>query len=239
MITGYLNATDFIEYCRDFDDNDNNCDWIYLYISSYENDYTGTSLGIGVPQYTLLPCENLMLSIALEHQVRIDRETSRCRQEYLPAVTRIVKPVLEPKDLFNAIFAPTLPYDQLTCDRLCTAKYWLPKCNCYMSWMSHRYAGSPANMTSCASWSDDATVNCTKWHGNTETPSEVLTACECYPQCEEQSYNIVNEQRQRYTLGNADSHSLAIKFIKFSRICSRFLKEFFKKISQSNPNCTK
>lgn len=201
MITAYFDAADFFEYCRDFDIDDGNCDYIHLHVSSFESDYIGTTLGIGVPQYSLLPCENLMLSVSLQHQKRMDRKASRCRNEFPSSVTGIFKSKLAETDLFNPIFAPNLPYDLLTCNRLCITAYWLPECGCYMNWMSYRYAGSPKNMTICSSSSPNE-ANCTKWHGETSTPPEVLPACECFPRCDEQSFYVVNEQRQRYTLGN-------------------------------------
>lgn len=201
MLSGYFNATDFIEYCQDYDIDDGNCDYISLYISSYESDYWGTSFAIGTPFYRLLPCENLMLSVALQHNKRIDRESNRCRNEYPLNVSKIIKEKLEPEDLFNPIFAPNLPYDELTCSRLCAAAYWLLKCKCYMSFMSYRYAGSPKHLPTCVRGSK--TVNCSKQHAEISTPPEVIEACECYPQCQEHSYYIINEQRQRYALGNA------------------------------------
>lgn len=200
MVTGRFDSTNFIEYCGINDDTNNNCDYIHLSVSSFETDYTGTSLGIGVPEFSLLPCESLMLSIALQHQKRIDRKMSRCRNDYPNVVKKIVKDVLSPKDMFNAIFAPYLPYDSVTCKRLCKAAFWLPVCHCYMSWMSYRYAGSPANMTSCVSWSANQ-GNCTKWHADTETPTEVLTACQCFAKCKEEEFYVVNVQRHRYSIG--------------------------------------
>lgn len=151
-INGYFNGTNFIEFW----DNSGNMDVIQIYISSFDVDAPESSLGIAF--FNLLPCEQLTISLSLQHYILLDRPASRCRDDYPESVARILKQPMTPNHFYNPVFSPNLPYDPDTCQILCATNYWLPKCGCYSHPASWKYAGEPENVSVCSDFGPNCTT---------------------------------------------------------------------------------
>lgn len=149
---GNFNAVDFLESA----DSNGNADTITLAFSSFETDSLQSV--VGVPYYQLLPCEAITISLSLEHHTLQDRADSPCRDDYPEELSQMLLKPMTPDVLYNGVFAPNLPYDQRTCESLCIAKYWLPKCGCYVAFSAWVYAGMPQNVSGCPEFGN----NCTK-----------------------------------------------------------------------------
>lgn len=194
-----VDATKFIEYdqhrlteATHYDVKE--FDVIGVYISNFEADGIDT---IGQPFYHLLPCEELIVAIRLEHVTLQDRTSSPCLEDYPPELKALIKNPLEAKFFQNPIHAPNVPYDQQTCNNLCVVKYWLPLCNCYVDYQSWNYAGQPNDQPVCPDFAD----NCTKLTGTVSTPTKEFIKCGCHERCEGFQFHVVNEQKMRYSVG--------------------------------------
>lgn len=192
-IIGSFDATDFKE-SPDVS-SDKNYDFITLTVSSFETD-SPTSSAIGVPNFQLLPCEELHMSLALEYHTLLDRPNSHCRNDYPDELKALLKLPITPNRLFNAMLVPNLPYDKLTCNKLCSSKYWLQKCGCFVDSEIWGYAGQPENSSLCA----NTVNNCSRSNGF-ETPTAVLAECKCYEKCSSFQFRITGTNKIRYSYG--------------------------------------
>ena len=137
------------------------------------------------------------LYIALQHYTLQNRENSPCRDEYPESLkTMLANPM--PESLFyNPLNAPNLPYDPNTCGNLCDAKYYLPKCGCYINVESWIYAGKPENATVCPFVTKNQTCN-----QNLRAPPTEISKCECYQKCTSYKFRLVAADKIKYSLGN-------------------------------------
>lgn len=190
-LNGYFDATDFGTV--------GNVDNITIWISSFETD-SPSSTAIGIPFFTLMPCEEIRISLALEQYSLLDRPTSRCRDDYPQQLKSILNENMTADLFYNPAFAPQLPYDQYTCNKMCLASYWLPRCGCYASPEIWLYAGMPANISRCPWFGENCTQRTT-----TDAPWEVIEQCECHPKCNGYHFRIVYNEKIRYSYGRNTS----------------------------------
>lgn len=109
---------------------------------------------------------------------------------------------MTPDDLFNAVFAPNLPYDDKTCEKLCAANYFLPKCKCFVSATAWKYSGSPEGIPVCPK----VGKNCTSdWE---KTNDSVFNACKCFKKCTNYQFRVVGLDKIRYSLGMSKKNFL-------------------------------
>lgn len=190
-VSGVFDATNFTE-SSDIS-KDENYDLITFIISNFETDSPTTS-AIGVQNFQLRPCEELHISLTLEHRTLLDRPNSHCRDDYPPELKKLLDLPMTPGRLFNSIFAPDLPYDKVTCDKLCAAKYWLPKWNCFIDSEIWNYAGQPKNISICA---NSHYINLS----SVETPAAAFVDCKCYQKCDSYQLRIAGNNKIRYSYG--------------------------------------
>lgn len=189
-ITITLNADDFIEW----PDTNGNHDAIELVISNFETDYYGYS-AVGMSVYNLLPCEQIRLNLELEHYTRLHRSSAPCRDDYPDFIKRLIREPIAVKLLNNPIFSPHLPYNQQTCQDICSTQYLLKKCSCYMEAYIWRYAGMPKEFPLC----ETIRENCTM-----DIPNEVISDCDCYPVCSSYHFHVHSKEKFRFDYGKLD-----------------------------------
>lgn len=204
-LKGFLDSSNFIEYYGggyNFTSllafYGQNGDQISVHISSFETDNPLVSEG-GIPSFQLMPCEELRISLALEHHTLINRSESLCRDDYSEKVTAMLKIPMTSDNFYNAAFSPRLPYDQRTCSAVCIANYWLPICGCFGSPEAWRYAGRPANRSMCPRSSElpFCTLSSTK-----DAPWLTIAGCECHQRCSGHRLRIVTDEKIQYSYGN-------------------------------------
>ena len=115
------------------------------------------------------------------------------------------------EDYYNPLNYPKLPYDRITCERLCVSLYWIFKCNCFMYEEAIKYAGKPkANGTEiplCDLYGEDENNdNCSASNAMFNTPAGDIAACGCYEKCDSYRFRVAGQQIIKYNIG------------KFSRI---------------------
>lgn len=191
-ITGYLNRTNFIEY----PDSNWNEDRVSVYITSFESD-AWSSAEAGIRNYRLLPCEQLEISIEVEQYKLINRSSSPCRDDYPETLRKLTKEPMTPDHFYNGFLAPKLPYDPITCEDMCASRYWQEFCNCFVSSDVWLHAGKPDKIPMCS----DYGTKCTRSTAY-ETPTEVITNCQCYPKCEGYRFRVVAKDKTNYGQGN-------------------------------------
>ena len=120
-------------------------------ISSFETDSPDSS-AIGIPNFQLMPCEEIRISLALEHYTLLNRSTSLCRDDYPEQIKSMFNATMTPDLFYNPAYAPNLPYDPWICKTMCISNYWLPKCGCYIYPEAWLYAGKSADITPCRSF---------------------------------------------------------------------------------------
>lgn len=144
-IIGEFNSQNFIEFENEVNGE---FDRITVNVEDPEVEPIGSS-ALDVPSYRLMPCEELTIVLRLErHQLR-NRPERPCRTDFPPDIAKMHMKSLPPDVLYNAIFAPSLPYDQALCHLGCQAKYWLPICSCYVNFPTFLYAGMPNDSLAC------------------------------------------------------------------------------------------
>lgn len=193
QIIGRFNATNFITY----QDSNGNRDNIQVIINSFEVD-NPSSNAIGMTYYHLNPCEAVSIALALERYKKLNRPESRCRDDYPDNLKKMLIQPMTTDYLYNPIFAPFLPYDQQTCAILCAAEYWLPKCDCYVSYDTYQYAGEPSDVPICPPY--EKQKNCTR-NAWTEAPGEVIQRCECHSKCNSVGFRVINVEKISYGYG--------------------------------------
>lgn len=191
IIRGTFDATNFIGSGAEGEEQD----YISAKVSSFETDSPSSST-IGLPNYQLLPCEELQIAISLEYYSLINRQGSPCRNDYPPELETLLKKPIAPQSLYNPVFAPDLPYDVETCKLMCSTKYWLPKCGCFPFPEIWRYAGKPANLTQCLPFGENSS-QCF----NPSTPSEIIKACHCFPKCVGYRFRVVAAEKIHHEEG--------------------------------------
>lgn len=138
----------------------------------------------------------------VKHNTFIDRSDSPCRNDYPLELKQLLKDPLEPKDLYNAALAPSLPYDPRTCESICATKYWLSKCNCIMFPEVYLYAGSPENLVVCPAENvNDPNDTCVYYNAELALPPNEYTKCKCYKRCQGYEFTIVGYDKIRHSLG--------------------------------------
>lgn len=189
-IIGRFDATNYVSF---FDSNGSR-DMIAVYISSFQID-SDTSV-VGVPWYQLLPCEELRISLAFEHQILMHRSNSPCSDDYPDELKRLLRLPISIERFNNPLFAPDLPYDQKTCEALCAVQYWLPVCGCFVHAPVWHYAGEPKNSSLCPDLGD----NCTGFDWQT-APAHAINECGCYARCNSIRFRVVSEEKIAYGYG--------------------------------------
>lgn len=221
LIEGSFDASSYTELQENGDE-----DTLMAMIISFDVEPTDSVNTKGVPEYfQLRPCDELSISINLKYYKLIDRQESPCRNDYPPELKRIVKDPLEPFDLYNSILAPALPYDPVICEKLCYVNYWLPKCDCIMSYDIWKYAGSPINMTQCQ-FKIDSSINdaCVKDDVLTNTPSDEFVKCGCWKRCEGYEIGVTGNDKVSYDFG--EKRKLLMKFNFIIRLFCGFQETF-------------
>src|SRR5262249_39774886 len=113
-LSGFFNATNFVYYPDEY----GNQDLISLSVSSFESFSISTSV-IG-PDYHLMPCEELWLSLGLEHDTLLNRDETPCRDEYPNDMEEFTKQPLTVGRLYNPVFGSNdFPYDPEVCKSIC------------------------------------------------------------------------------------------------------------------------
>lgn len=192
-VAGYFDATKLLEFI----DGNKSALTIRLYIQSFESDPASNS-AIGIPYYQLMPCEQLIISLALEHHTLINRTDRPCRDDYPDALKMMLKKQMTTNLFYNPIFAPNLPYSQETCRKLCEENFWLSKCSCYGNPAVRLYAGQPENMT-CPEYGPNCTLN-----EDYKIPSDTINECKCYPTCKSYRFHVAGDDKIRYSYGKGE-----------------------------------
>lgn len=141
----------------------------------------------------VLPCESLTTAISMKEFHLINREERRCRNDYPISLKNLLKNPLAPRDLFNAILAPDLPYDQTVCEHLCISKYWLPISHCIKKWAFWLYTEIPKNVHMCSSADNDEGRN---------TSFSMFKECECFKRCDGFDFEVTAQDKIRHAIGN-------------------------------------
>lgn len=152
----------------------------------------------------MFPCDELTIVVALKYFKLKHRSESPCRIDYPTKLKKLLKEPLDPSDLQNSIFAPNLPYDQNTCNLLCTVDYWLPKCNCMMNENVWRYAGKPKSIAKCPYAAVDIKYldyNCTIDNIMERTPPAAFAKCECWTSCEGYTFEVNGYEKIHHSFG--------------------------------------
>lgn len=187
LVTAFINATNFFNDINGFDDS------LRFTIRNLDNETDSDYRYSGLQYYEMLPCENLVISISLEHYNKLNRPTSPCRNEYPQDIKKMI---LKP-DTINPLFEE-LPYDPIICKELCINKYWMKNCSCFISERSWLYAGAPVVTTLC---SDDIGGICSSGVEAliSKTPNDVVSDCSCFPKCSGYSIKINDAQQQIFS----------------------------------------
>lgn len=155
-------------------------------------------------KHIVRPCDELSVMIKLKQSTYLSRADSPCRYDYPEKLKKILKNPLEPSDLYNSMLAPNLPYDQDLCENLCTANYWLPKCNCMIYSDIWNYAGQlNSTMPLCKAKTDlqNTVENCTKSQKTVQIPAAALADCQCSKSCQEFSFEVIGYDRSYHDYG--------------------------------------
>lgn len=198
-----MNSSHFFEKQSNSD-----MDRIALKISTFDadpNDLTDTK---GVPEYfQLLPCEDLSIAVNLQRIKLINRADSPCRNDYPPGLKMLVPTPIKPVNLYNAMLASELPYDQRTCEEMCVVSYWLPLCSCMMSYDIWHYAGGIENdsVARCPFESEDEANQCTMTDVYSRTPAEEFDRCECFRRCVGYEFTVSAYDKVRHRPGEQTS----------------------------------
>lgn len=144
-IIGQFNRQNFIEFQNE---SSNEVDTIKVTVEDPDIDPIGGS-ALDVAAYHLMPCERLNLMLRQERHELLNRPERPCRMEFPPMIAEMYLKNFTADDLFNAVLAPRLPYDQALCEFTCQARYWLPKCSCYLNYQTYQYAGKRNGTTTC------------------------------------------------------------------------------------------
>lgn len=205
----FFNSENFTMYY----DRDRNRGHIAEVISSFQLD-TLTSSTTEIPLSTLLPCEELQMYVALQHYTLKSRTKSPCRNNFPESIKEmrsnlfvdrfdatylsydpIEKMVAEMRDAISG--APHLLYDQGICEKLCDAKYWLPRCGCYSNEEGWIYAGKPKNVTVCPRVANNCTEN-----AKIAAPPTEISKCECFQKCTSHKYQMIASEKVKHSFGN-------------------------------------
>lgn len=175
------NSSNKFEYAADGSDK------IIVRVNPFE-----ANLGtlIGLPEYEILPCEELSISMTLEHYQLKNRSNSPCRDEYPQHIAELIQ---QPDAKNPAFFA--LPYDPAVCKILCKNKYSLAKCNCFLSIDAWNYAGKPDSIKLCSNTSLDVSLGCS------DITNDVLENCSCHAHCNQTVVRISETQKYSYKTG--------------------------------------
>lgn len=185
----WVNSSHFLETT-----DKNEKDELQLKITSFDIDPNDIADMKGVPEYfRLLPCDVLVVTVTLQQHHLINRAESPCRNDYPAELKKLINTPMKPQWLYNAMLAPDLPYDQRVCDNLCASNYWLPKCNCMISYEAYYYAGGAdnASIKYCPEDlenADSETIyggnGCVMQFAYSRTPVNEFTKCKCYKKCD-------------------------------------------------------
>lgn len=198
-LTGYFNANQFIESSPPATYENFDHDEISVYISSFEVD-SPTVSAIVVPYYQLLPCEEIHISLAIEHNSLLNRLESPCRDEYPKHLKSLVP---KTADLFySPIFYPNLPYNHITCTRICEANLELPICDCYTNADTWQYAGKDdADYPLCPHFGESCHRTADGDRARKFLRSPDITPCECYQKCNWYRFRVVTADKMRHSYG--------------------------------------
>lgn len=191
-LNGYFDATNFIESPDEFHNQDN----IIVEISSFETD-SFISAAIGIPNFKLMPCEEIRISLALEYYSLEDRPESRCRDDYPEQIKSMFKAPMTAELFYNPAFAPNLPYDPFICNNMCFVSYILQRCHCYATYEAWRYVGLKADYPLCVQFGN----NCSMLESYDTRWSEIQD-CNCHKKCSGHRFRIVSNEKMRYSYGN-------------------------------------
>lgn len=182
-IEAMVNAKNLI----DFEDETGESGQITVRINPFQ---AGLGILVGLPQYEILPCEELSISLTLERYQLQNRSNSPCRDEYPQYVADFIKN----SDAKNLTFAYQLPYDPAVCKMLCKSKYLLDKCKCFFSFDAWIYAGKPNDIELCSAASPDPSTDCGEI---------VLENCSCHAKCNQTVVRINEVQKFSHAKGHA------------------------------------
>jgi hypothetical protein len=129
----------------------------------------------------------------------INRPEKPCRDDYPDELMKaLFKLPMQPENLYNAIFAPKLPYSKYTCDAMCHVNYWLPKCGCYVFDEIWLHAGKPNQTIVCPRHGE----NCTSGEQTIRaTPISEIEKCECFPKCSGYRFRLAAHDKINYGVG--------------------------------------
>lgn len=195
----YVNNSHFFDKQSNLD-----MDKILLKIITFDADPNDLTDTIGVPEvFQLMPCDDLSIAISLQKFKLINQAESPCRNDYPTDLKVLLPTAINPANLFNAMFAPDLPYDQRICEELCVVKYWLPICNCFVSYDIWRYVGGTENISLkyCSFESENEVGDCSRTDVYSLTPAKEFDRCECFGRCEGYQFAVTAYDKFRHRLG--------------------------------------
>ena len=185
-ISAQIDASHFIET----PDEQNNVDSISLVVSSFETD--ARSSAIDIPSYQLLPCEFLRHITRTRALQALESEAQSLPRGLPRRFKAAIKATMGAEDYYNPVFAPQLPYDQETCEQLCAAKYWLPKCGCYVS----KIDGNTLDLQ--RTWLFVKKVAPIVQPIGYTLRRDVFSECNCFKKCNQYRFRVVGQDKIRF-----------------------------------------